>query len=98
MFDKNGFTICPLHSQLEYEDWFKDELVRKTFFPEVCKALEDLFGTTNVQVFEYRVKINGLVKHLDVQLMDLRFAGEARRFRFRWETHWIGRSLRLQRT
>lgn len=59
-FDKNGFTICPLYSQLGYQDWFKDDLVRKTFFPEVCRALEGLFGSCNVQIFEYRVETTDL--------------------------------------
>lgn len=42
-FDENGLTVRSIQSQMAYEDWFRDEVIKNIFFPELRKSVLGLF-------------------------------------------------------
>lgn len=68
-FDENGLTVQSIETRMVYEDWFRDEKVKNVFFPELRMNLEGLFGTPNIQIFEYKVRAR--ILFFDVTLSSL---------------------------
>ncbi|CAO1597474.1 hypothetical protein XANCAGTX0491_001282 [Xanthoria calcicola] len=56
-FDGNGIEVRLLQTQLSYSDFFSDEKIKTTFFSELREDLARLLGTSNIQIFEYKVCI-----------------------------------------
>ncbi|KAI4233711.1 MAG: hypothetical protein LQ349_004235 [Xanthoria aureola] len=55
-FDGNGIEVRLLQTQLSYSDFFSDEKIKTTFFSELREDLARLLGTSNIQIFEYKVR------------------------------------------
>ena len=79
-FDENGLTVRSIQSEMAYEDWFDGEMIKNIFFPELRKNLEGLFGTSNIQIFEYKVRERGLCPNEDRLIRPCRSADAAKQF------------------
>lgn len=79
-FDENGLTVRSIQSQMAYEDWSDGEMIQNIYFPELRKHLEGLFGTSNIQIFEYKVRMRGLCPNEDCLIRPCRSADAAKQF------------------
>jgi hypothetical protein len=53
--EKDGCYLWKLHSKLTYGDFDNDEMVRKSYLPQVADGLCVMLGASKVQVFEHTV-------------------------------------------
>ena len=51
----NGVEVRSMQTQLSYSSFFNETMIKDVFFPELRANLADLFGTSNIQIFEYKV-------------------------------------------
>lgn len=79
-FDENGLTVRSIQSQMAYEDWFRDEMIKNIFFRELRRNLEGLFGTSNIQIWKYKVRERGLYLNEDRLIPPWRSADAAEHF------------------
>lgn len=54
--EKQGFAIMNLDSQMTYDDFEDDAKIVEVYLKEVANALRDLFGASQVQIFEHTVR------------------------------------------
>lgn len=79
-FDENGLTVRSIQSQMAYGDWFRDEMIKNIFFRELRRNLEGLFGTSNIQIWKYKVRERGLYLNEDRLIPPWRSADAAEHF------------------
>ena len=56
-FDENGLQLRLIHTNMTYQDFNYDDKIKSVFLPEIRANLSDFFGTSNIQIFEYKVTI-----------------------------------------
>ena len=54
-FERNGFKIIRLESQMTYDDYDNEERRRSVYLGEVAEALKRSLGATRVQIYEHLV-------------------------------------------
>jgi hypothetical protein len=54
-FEKNGFTIMNLESQMSYDDYDEEEKLIEVYLREVADSLCAFLGAVHVQIFEHTV-------------------------------------------
>jgi hypothetical protein len=62
-FDKQGFALLNLKTQLPEEAFYDEKRVEKEYYPEVVKLLHSHFNPEHVEVYEHRVSVQFELNH-----------------------------------
>ena len=55
--DKNGFTICHLDTQMQYEDYDDHDKITNVYLPELESKLQSYFPGSSVDFVSYLVSV-----------------------------------------
>lgn len=61
-FEKNGFSVLDLESEMEPEDFGNEHKVKDVYYPEIQARLLKYFGAKRVEVLEHQVSYLHLIK------------------------------------
>jgi hypothetical protein len=62
-FDKQGFALLNLETQLPEEAFYDEKRVKKEYCPKVVKLLHSHFNPEHVEVYEHRVSVQCELNH-----------------------------------
>jgi hypothetical protein len=54
-FERNGFSVLDMPSELQPEDFYNTEKVRETYYPALQAVLREEFKATRVEILEHLV-------------------------------------------
>lgn len=68
-FQKNGFSILRLESQLEPDEFYDQARVEKVYYPELQNLLRQYLGAKRVEVLEHLVRdvVHDPYKHIGLR-------------------------------
>ena len=56
VFDKDGMTVVEIESNMSYDDYDREEIIKSVYLKDVSNFIKRLLGAQHVQIFEHTVR------------------------------------------